>query len=233
MRRRAIALKGIDPVYAIIAAISVASFVLLTILVVHGRTTNIDRALIVELRASASPALTAAMLAVTFTSGRLAVLAAIVFAFLLYRRDGWRTSWYYVAACATAQLLNLILKYDIFRTRPHGISPKLTRAGGPSYPSADVMMSVVVFGLGVLLLSRSIESRALRVTLRALTVCFIVAASFARVYLGAHWPTDVLGGIIAGVACAAIWCAHALSDKARAEVASSSLHISELDTNRT
>lgn len=85
------------------------------------------------------------------------------------------------------------------------MSPLLTAAGGYSYPSADAMLAVVIFGLGALLLTWSIRSVALRLAAIGLAGLFVIAAAIARVYLGAHWPTDVLGGVLAGVACSAFW----------------------------
>jgi membrane-associated phospholipid phosphatase len=192
--------------------VGLSLFCILTALMIERQTVVIDRQLIETLRSSATPLFTTAMLGVTFVSGKLAIPAAILFAYLLLRRDGWRTAWYYVAACATAQLLNLLLKYSIGRARPHGISPKLTAAGGPSYPSADVMMSVVVFGLGAWVLSRTIESAGQRAAVRLSVVLYVIASAIARVYLGAHWPSDVLGALFAGVTCSAFWTASALSD---------------------
>jgi membrane-associated phospholipid phosphatase len=192
--------------------LSLSLFCVLTAMVIEGRTKILDHQLIEMLRATATPLLTTAMLAVTFVSGRLAIPAAVLIALLLFRRDGWRAAWYFVAACLSAQLLNLVLKYGIGRARPHGISPKLTAAGGPSYPSADVMMSIVVFGLGVWVLSRTIDSTGRRAAVRLGVVIYVLASAVARVYLGAHWPSDVLGALFAGVTCSAFWTASALSD---------------------
>ena len=207
-----IRIARIDPLSAVVATVALLMFCALTVLVMEGRTLVLDHQLIATLRARATPVFTTMMLGVTFISGRLAIPAAALIAFLLFRRDGWRSAWYYVAACATAQLLNLLLKYGIGRARPHGISPKLTAAGGPSYPSADVMMSVVVFGLGAWVLSRAIDSVGARAGVRIGVVIYVLACAVARVYLGAHWPSDVLGALFAGVTCSAFWTVSALSD---------------------
>jgi membrane-associated phospholipid phosphatase len=180
-------------------------FVVLTAMVIEHGTGVRDRAMILSLRSEASPLLSTFLLAVTFTSGKLAIPALILCAALLYRQNGARTAAYYVGACVTAELLDAVLKHVISRVRPHGISPLLTAAGGYSYPSADAMLAVVIFGLGALLLTWSIRSAALRLTIIGTAGLFVIAAAIARVYLGAHWPADVLGGVLAGVACSAFW----------------------------
>jgi len=190
---------------AYVGLISAVFFAALTVLVIANRTAVIDRELILSLRAEASPLLTTILLAVTFTSGKLAIPAAIVFAIALYRRSGARATIYYAAACLVGQLLDALLKYDVARVRPHGISPRLTAAGGFSYPSADAMLAVLIFGLGTWMLARTIRSARARTAALALATVFVVAACVARVYLGAHWPSDVLGGVLAGVACAAFF----------------------------
>ena len=190
---------------AFVAVLSTALFVALTALVVGQRTDTLDRSLILALRTSATPWLTALYLGVTYTSGRLAIPAVVGFAFVLYRRRGVRPMLYYLGACATAQLLNAIVKHEVGRVRPHGISPRLTAAGGFGYPSADAMLAVVIFGLSAVMLRNTLRARAARGATLGAAAMFIVLAAVARVYLGAHWPTDVLGGELAGTACAACW----------------------------
>jgi undecaprenyl-diphosphatase len=188
-----------------VGAIASVLFLVLTVMVIEHGTGVRDRAMILSLRSEASPLLSTFLLAVTFTSGKLAIPALILCAAVLYHQNGARTALYYVGACISAELLDAVLKHAISRVRPHGISPLLTAAGGYSYPSADAMLAVVIFGLGALLLTWSIRSAALRLTSIGAAGLFVIAAAIARVYLGAHWPADVLGGVLAGVACSAFW----------------------------
>lgn len=190
---------------AYLGSVAALSFVIVTAMVIAKHTAVLDRELILSLRAEASPLLTTILLAVTFTSGSLAIPAALAFAAGIFRRSGARATIYYVAACVTGQLLDAALKYDINRARPRGISPRLTAAGGLSYPSADAMLAVLVFGLGTLMLTWSIDSRRVRVAMLTLAALFVLCACVARVYLGAHWPSDVLGGVLAGIACASFF----------------------------
>ena len=190
---------------ATLGTVAALSFAILTALVIAKHTAVLDRQLILSLRAEASPLLTTILLAVTFTSGPLAIPAVLAFAVAIFRRSGPRATIYYAAACVTGQLLNALLKYDIHRPRPRGISPRLTAAGGFGYPSADAMLAVLIFGLGTLMLTWTIRSARLRAIMLAVAAIFVVLACIARVYLGAHWPSDVVGGVLAGTACAAFF----------------------------
>src|SRR6476469_7021584 len=86
--------------------IATVMFIALTAMVVAHRTASLDRDLILSLRADATPALTAFLLAVTYTSGKLAIPVVILVAALLYYQGYARAAAYYVGACVTAEMLN-------------------------------------------------------------------------------------------------------------------------------
>ena len=92
--------------------------------------------------------------------------------------------------------LNVLLKHLFGRARP-ALWNRIVDVGQYSFPSGHAMVSLVIYGLiGYILTTRFPQQQKLIITL---TVILIVAIGFSRLYLGVHWPTDVLAGYAAGV----------------------------------
>jgi undecaprenyl-diphosphatase len=105
-----------------------------------------------------------------------------------------------VASIVGGMLASVLLK-DLFqRPRPE-IVPHLAYASNTSFPSGHSMMSAVTYLTLAALLARSHKRKSIKAffLLVAALLCFMVGVS--RVYLGVHWPTDVLAGWTAG----AVW----------------------------
>lgn len=83
------------------------------------------------------------------------------------------------------------------RPRP-GLGP-LEQAAGFSFPSGHAMMGTVFFGLLALWLSMRLPPRC-RLPVILATAVFLILLGFSRLYLGVHYPTDVLAGYAAGLA---------------------------------
>jgi membrane-associated phospholipid phosphatase len=79
------------------------------------------------------------------------------------------------------------------------------KASGHSFPSGHVVGAVVFFGLLFVLAGVVIPHRGLRFLFRLFCAFMIVATGPARVYVGVHWPSDVLGGYLFGALALALF----------------------------
>jgi undecaprenyl-diphosphatase len=99
-----------------------------------------------------------------------------------------------------AILLNTALKQFIHRPRPDTLYVSLMRFKTHSFPSGHAFGTMTTYGL-VALLAFSNLSQPLNILAPILLYLLIVLVGLSRVYLGAHYPTDVIGGWILGLVC--------------------------------
>lgn len=175
-------------------------FVVLAVLVSTDHTTAIDTREILAVRRLDRPIVTVIMLTATgIAGGWISVVLALILAALIGIESSRRDAVLYAVTCLTGELLHLGLKELVRHHRPIGISPKLTAAGGYSFPSGHTMLAVIIFGLGAWLATRR-ASRGVRVTALSLAAAVTLLVGLSRVYLGAHWPSDVVAALCAGTA---------------------------------
>ncbi|HEX9491767.1 MAG TPA: phosphatase PAP2 family protein [Thermoanaerobaculia bacterium] len=113
-----------------------------------------------------------------------------------------RYRWFFYLLITTGgeSLLNMELKRYFARARP-AIAEMLRLAHGYSFPSGHAMGSTVVFGALSYLAFRTATSWRWKSAMLALASALVLAVALSRVYLGAHWISDVA----AGVAVGALW----------------------------
>lgn len=159
-----------------------------------------DSEISVWLHTHGNPTLTTAMFVVTTFGSTLwvSLLAAACAAYFVVRR---RFYWLFAFTLSVfgGMLLNKLLKYLFHRTRPFFYDPLLT-LNSYSFPSGHTMMATVLYGaIAAYLLSRTNDWRK-RLLIVLTTACLILLVAFSRVYLGAHYLTDVLGAMAEGIA---------------------------------
>lgn len=111
-----------------------------------------------------------------------------------------------VAFSAIYSVVYNVVNIIIRRPRPEGVAHTTSKLIGFSYPSGHVGFFVWLAALAMILLARGLP-RALYIGCWFLAVVLVVAAALSRIYVGAHWPSDVLGGLLIGIA----WTALSLS----------------------
>lgn len=103
-----------------------------------------------------------------------------------------------VVAIVSGTLLSFALKYGFDRPRPD-LVPHGSYVYTHSFPSGHSLMSALVyFTLGTLL-SRIESRKRVKVFLLAIATLLTVSIGISRVYLGVHWPSDILAGWTVGI----------------------------------
>ena len=177
-------------------------FALLTYLVAVGATEALDKNLLKVIASFQSPILDFVMIFVSaFGDGLFTVITFFAFAFALLLK-GYRRESYFSFLIWTGPLLSSILKFLIARPRPEGfLLEGYSRPTDFSFPSGHVVFYVVFFGL-VAVYARYLPNltslgRNILFTISGLLIGLV---GLSRVYLGVHWPTDVIGGYLLGFA---------------------------------
>ncbi len=138
--------------------------------------------------------------------GSAAVLTLITAATALYffvvRRPA--SGLFVIAAVASGQIVATLLKTGIDRPRPD-VVPHLMQESSLSFPSGHAMISALVYLTLGALASQTAHNQATRIYILSLAVFISLLVGISRLYLGVHWPSDVMAGWCAGFAWAMLW----------------------------
>jgi len=187
----------------------ILAFAGLTGLVFDGDTRHFDERLLRSLRDAADPShpigpvwLEAAALDFTaLGSGFVLGLVVLAIVGFLLLQGTYRTALFVLVATCGGGALNTLLKEVFQRPRPE-IVPHLRDVFSLSFPSGHAMTSAAVYlTLGAMLM-RITERRVAKIYCMVVAMLLTVLVGSTRVYLGVHYPTDVLGGWIAGMSWA-------------------------------
>lgn len=183
--------------------------------VLEGDTATVDRAILLALRDPTDrtillgpPWLGEAARDLTALGGTtvLLLVTAAVIGFLLIVRKRGNAALVAVATGGGA-LLGAALKDVIGRTRPD-VVPHAVLVQSASFPSGHAMLSAVTYLTIAALLVPLVPGRGAKAFVIAVTVATVLLIGASRVFLGVHWPTDVLAGWCAGSAWAMLcWLA--------------------------
>ena len=146
-----------------------------------------------------SPDMTKFMLAMTFlgSGGFLLAVFAVTAAIWLSRKKYGPAAWLTIAMSGSV-ILDVALKLSFHRARPIpfvGMVPMTY-----SFPSGHALSSFCFYGVLAGLLCAQIENSVVRTCIWSACALLVLAIGISRIYLGVHYPTDVMAGYIAAAA---------------------------------
>jgi len=174
-------------------AISWAWFALLATVLMRGEPLALDL-LLYEVMISLRNPLADPLMAGLASLGDALVLgpaAALALGWLMWRRR-WMAAAHWLAALGFGLALTTLLDVLIDMPRPP------TATSGFGFPSIQVTMTTVTFGFFAVLIARELPGRS-RVWPYLVAMTVIMTLGFSRLYLGAHWLSDTVGGFLLGV----------------------------------
>ncbi|HSC17294.1 MAG TPA: phosphatase PAP2 family protein [Rhizomicrobium sp.] len=184
-------------------------FVLLAIAVAAGATTVFDATVRNAIHARSSAPLTATAQSLTLIgSARVWVIElAIAFGVWWLRRER-RAALGLAAVMAGAAILDNGLKLLFHRVRPeafYGVLPDTY-----SFPSGHALFSLCFYGAFAVIFASQVRSAAWHVAIWSGAVVLVLCIGLSRIYLGVHYPSDVLAGYLIGGAWLFVACASGL-----------------------
>ena len=168
--------------------------------VFEGELQRFDIAVRMKVHEFFSPQMTKFMQTMTFLGsiGFLFTLFTVISVYWIIRKKYRPAAWLAMAAVGSV-ILDVSLKLSFHRPRPVpfvGMTPQTY-----SFPSGHSLSSFCVYGVLAGLLCAHVQSAALRKAIWSLCAVLVLAIGISRIYLGVHYPTDVIAGYVA----AATW----------------------------
>jgi undecaprenyl-diphosphatase len=165
--------------------------------VAEGETRRVDGVILEAIHRHASPLLDGVFAFASFMGGPGVVVVALALLVYVFVRVARRDAAIMAAGMVVAEVLDLVLKELFDRVRPD----LWLRAAvsGESFPSGHALASTVIYGLVAYTVARARPGNA--TLIGAIAALVVAAIAFSRLYLGVHWPSDVVAGVAIGYLC--------------------------------
>lgn len=183
-----------------------ASLAWLTSEVGNSQTMRFDMDVRNTIHQHASPQLTQAMLLLSFIGEPYIILPLMVVSFYVFWRTGLRRSARLFAFAMVGEIpIEQVMKWGFHRVRPQPFFG-YALPGSYSFPSGHALTSLIFFGTLAALISPKLQARQSKIFLWLAAVLMVAGIGFSRIYLGVHYPTDVIGGYNAALVWViAVW----------------------------
>ena len=185
-------------IYGLIVFIATFVFIGVAVGVQTGYLDGFDDAVRYRVYSMRSDKLTVFWRFITHSGDRyVVIILGIILLLIKSLREKYGVKFAIAALSSTA--LYQIMKYIFQRPRPD-LALRLIEQGGYSFPSGHSMNCLVSYGILIYLLLRYCENRRLAKLLSFGLGLLTILIGFSRVYVGVHYPTDIIGGWSLGIA---------------------------------
>jgi len=184
------------------AALAFALFIKITSELLEHEVSSVDRTILIGIAKVRTPWLT--VIAVDLTalgSVTLVVLISTVALCVLLLLKDRMGALQVVAASVGAGILTTTIKDHIDRARPEVVT-QLVAVSGLSYPSGHSVAATSLYLTVAVVVSRHLQRTGHQIAILAITVGIVLVVGMTRIYLGVHYPSDVVSGISLGAAWA-------------------------------
>lgn len=167
--------------------------------VLEGDTQKFDERVRAAINEHASPVLTSAMRFITIFGSTIFLIILCLCVVLIFVRIKWRhAARLFGLTMAGALVLNTVLKLSFHRARPTPYFGIVTPSSY-SFPSGHALYALCCYGTLAVIITSRLQSRAARLIAWTAAGALILLVGFSRIYLGVHYPSDVLAGYTAAV----------------------------------
>ena len=171
--------------------------------VVTGKTTGFDESAMRFMGEHQVPWISKAMIELTMLgTGIVVAMIVAVSALFLWLYDYKNSSTLLLVTTLGGMLLNNVLKLGFDRPRPQFFEWG-THVMSSSFPSGHAMSAAIVYPTVAYLAARLQKTHLARLSTMLAAALLVLLISFSRVYLGVHYPSDVLAGVVVGLAWSA------------------------------
>lgn len=156
-----------------------------------------DTALMDVITSHRSKVATVFMKGVTFLGSKyLLILSLIILSVYYINSMERRKAWLVINSVVVSFSLNALLKRIFIRTRP--TSYMIIKQGGYSFPSGHSMLAMSFYTSITYIVLMKIKNPNLRRMLWTLNFLIVFSIGYSRMYLGVHWPSDIIAGYLMG-----------------------------------
>jgi undecaprenyl-diphosphatase len=183
--------------WIIVSILSLLVFIVFFLLFSSGAILGLDSSVNGSLEAIRSPILNWIMIAITYIMEEsVVIILSIILIGILFFMKKIKAIWMYIFSMGLGLVSESLIKTLVHRPRPLNI---LVHETSFSFPSGHAMFSVIFFLFLLYIFRKDIKNKFLGGLFIFGNIFLILAIGFSRIYLGAHWISDVISGFALGL----------------------------------